>query len=116
MSQSKLKRFFYAAVMPIAFGVNLGLGLWILSYLDPGDWLSRVEIGTGAFCCVVAGIIAASAWSRTYWGRAMAKQVEVWRQMVDAIFGWIEDAPVPAESLRRLQRSLDEVVPASDPG
>lgn len=116
MRQSKLRGIFYAVIVPAAFGVNLGLGLWILSYLDPSDWLGRIEIGTGAFCCVVAGIIAATAWSRTYWGRAMYRQVEVWRQMVDAIFGWIEDVPLPAESLRRLQRSLDDVAPASDPG
>ena len=101
--------------MPIAFGANLGLGLWILSYLNPPDWLGYLELGTGAFCCVIAGIIAASAWSRTYWGRAMSTQVAVWKQMVDAIFGWIEEVPLPAESLRKLQRSLDEVVPASEP-
>ena len=115
MRRSTSKRLFYAVLMPIAFGANLGFGLWILSYLNPPDWLGYLEIGTGAFCCAIAGVIAASAWSRTYWGRAMSSQVEVWKQMVDAIFGWIEDVPLPAESLRKLQRSLDEVVPASEP-
>ena len=116
MRRSVPKRLFYTVAMPAAFGVNLGLGLWTLSYLTDRQWPDWLELATGAFCCVVAGIIAASAWSTTYWGQAMSKQVEVWRQMADAIFGWMEDVPLPAESLRKLQRSLDDVVPVRDPG
>ncbi|HEX9097410.1 MAG TPA: hypothetical protein VF990_15075 [Candidatus Dormibacteraeota bacterium] len=90
--------------------VNLGLGVFILSDLRPEGWVGRLEIATGAFCCVVAGWLAAAAWSKSYFGRAMARQIAAWRQIADAIFAWLEDAPLPAEALQRLKRSLDEAV------
>ncbi len=31
----------------------------------------------------------------------------------DGRFAWVEDAPVPADAVRRLKTSLDEVVPNS---
>src|SRR5947209_20470241 len=113
MSMKRSGRFFYALFLPLAVAVNLGLGLMILSYLRPFDWLGWVEIATGAFCCVVAGVLGAIAWSRSYWGRAMSRQIAVWRSMADAILRWLEDVPLPAEALQRLKRSLDEVAPTS---
>lgn len=109
------KRLFYRLFLPVAVAVNLGLGLVILSYLKPYDWVGWLEISTGAFCCLVAGALAASAWSRSYWGRAMSRQIAVWRQMADAIFHWVEEMPLPPESLQGLKRSLDEVVPSRGP-
>lgn len=109
-------RFFYWVFLPMAVLVNLGLGVLILSYLRPLDWTGWLEIGSGAFCCVVAGVLVATAWSRSYWAHAMSRQIAVWRQMADAIFRWLEDAPLPAEALQRLKRSLDEVVPSRGSG
>jgi hypothetical protein len=105
------ERFFYRVFLPIAVVINLGLGLVILSSLRPYSWMDWLEIATGAFCCLVAGWLAASAWSKSYWGNAMANQVFVWRRIADAFFSWVEEAPLPAEALHRLQRALDEVVP-----
>ena len=114
MPATKSKRLFYVLFLPIAVGLNLGLGLLILSNLRPADWVSWDELATGAFCCFVAGALAASGWSRSYWGRVIGRQVAVWRQMADAIFRWVEEVPLPAESLQRLKRSLDEVVPTRE--
>ena len=110
MFASSSGRFFYRVVVPIAVAMNLGLGLVVLSVLKPVGWLGWLEVGTGAFCCVVAGWLAASAWAKSYWGSAMARQINVWRQIADAIFAWLEEAPLPADALQPLKRSLDEVV------
>jgi hypothetical protein len=67
-----------------------------------------LEVATGAFCCVVAGWLAAAAWSKSYWGSAMTRQITAWRQIADAIFAWLEEAPLPADALQRLKASLDE--------
>ena len=104
-------KYFYRLFLPVAVTANLVLGLIILSGLRPYFWTEWLEIATGAFCCLVAGGLAAAAWSKFYWGKAMAHQVLVWRRIADAFFDWLEDAPLPAEALHRLQRSLDEVVP-----
>ena len=109
MSAQSTGRFFYRVFLPAAVAVNLGLGFAVLSNLRPDGWLGWMEVGSGAFCCVVAGWLAASAWSKSYWGSAMARQVAVWRQIADAIFAWLEEAPLPAEALQRLKTSLDEV-------
>src|SRR5712664_660033 len=101
---------FYRVFLPLAVALNLGLGVLILSYLRPAGWLGSLELATGAFCCVVAGWLAAAAWSRSYWGGAIAHQVAAWRQMTDAIFGWMEETPPSAEALHRLKGSLDEVL------
>jgi hypothetical protein len=103
-------RLFYRVFLPIAVAVNLGLGVIILSDLRPDGWLGWLEVATGAFCCVVAGWVAAAAWSKSYWGAAMARQITAWRQIADAIFVWLEDVPLPSDSLQRLKQSLDEVV------
>ncbi|HKW72790.1 MAG TPA: hypothetical protein VJQ08_08185 [Candidatus Dormibacteraeota bacterium] len=103
-------RFFYRVFLPIAVAANLGLALIILIQLQPAGWLGALEIGTGAFCCVVAGWLAAAAWSKSYWGGAMSRQISAWRQIADTIFFWLEEAPVPIDALQRLNDSLSEVV------
>src|SRR2546430_14005874 len=105
------RRLFYSGFLPVAVALNLTLGLVILDEIGPQGWLGGLELSTGAFCCVVAGWLAAAAWSKSYWGAAMARQIATWRQIADAIFAWLEEAPLPAEALQRLKRSLDEVVP-----
>ena len=112
----KLKdRLFYGLFLPLGVLANLGLGVMILAGLRPVGWTDWLEIATGAFCCLVAGWLAAAAWSKSYWNHAMARQVAVWRRIADAFFGWLEEAPLPAEALTRLKRSLDEAVPNPDP-
>jgi hypothetical protein len=104
------RRLFYQVFLPFAVATNLGLGIVILNELRPNGWLGNLEVGTGAFCCAVAGWLAASAWGKAYWGGAMARQVDAWRLMADAIFAWLEEAPLPTEALLRLQGSLEEAV------
>jgi hypothetical protein len=116
MRQVFTRPVFYRVFLPVAVGVNLGLGVLILSYLRPDGWLGWLELATGAFCCVVVGWLASAAWSKSYWGGAMARQIAMWRQMADAIFGWLEQAPLPAEQLQGLKRSLEEVVPTRGQG
>jgi hypothetical protein len=115
MTATALKRLFYVLFLPLAVALNLGLGLVILSYLRPYDWLGWLEIATGAFCCLVAGVLLAIAWSRSYWTRAMTVQIGVWRQMADVIFRWVEELPLSSEALLHLKSSLDEVVPSRTP-
>jgi hypothetical protein len=107
-------RFFYRIFLPAAVAANLTLGVLILSQLRPASWLDWLVIMTGAFCCGVAGWLAASAWSRSYWSGAMARQVAVWRQMIDAIFEWLEEAPVSAHSLQGLKLNLEDALGAKN--
>lgn len=110
----KLERAFYGIFLPLGVLANLALGVLILSRLSPNDWTGWLQLGTGAFCCLVAGWLAAAAWSQSYWSRTMTRQVAVWRRIADAMFAWLEDASLPAEDLNRLKTSLDEVVPTLD--
>jgi hypothetical protein len=112
MSAKKSGRIFYVLFLPLAVGANLALGLIVLSYLRPIDWLGWLEVATGAFCCAIAGMLAAMAWSRSYWSRAMGRQIAVWRQMADAIFRWVDEVHVSPDALQHLNRSLDEVLPS----
>jgi hypothetical protein len=109
MSNRSAGRMFYRVFLPLAVALNLGLAIAVLSNLGPVGWLGWLEVLSGAFCCVVAGWLAASAWSKSYWSSAMARQINVWRQIADAIFAWLEEAPLPAEALQRLKTELDEV-------
>src|SRR5450759_3618500 len=101
-------RLFYRVFLPLAVAANVGLALAVLMQLRPDGWLGWLEVATGGFCCAVAGWLAASAWSKSYWGSAMARQVMAWRQIADTIFAWMEEVPLPAEALHRLKASLDE--------
>jgi hypothetical protein len=104
-------RFFYRVFLPVSVAANLILGVLILSGLEPKGWLGALQVAAGAFCCLVAGWLAAASWSKSYWGNAMARQVAIWRQIADAIFTWVAEAPLPADAVQRLKKSLDEVVP-----
>jgi uncharacterized membrane protein len=106
-------RLFYRVFLPLGMLANLGLGVFILAGLHPYAWTGWLEVGTGAFCCMVAGWLAAAAWSKSYWNNAMARQVAVWRRIADAFFSWLEEAPLPADALTRLKSSLDEAVPTT---
>lgn len=105
------QRLFYSLFLPLGVLANLVLGIVILTGLRPASWPDWLQIGTGAFCCAVGGWLAAAAWSKSYWNRAMVRQVSVWRRIAGTFFAWLEEAPVPPESLQRLKQSLDEVVP-----
>ncbi|MBJ7599597.1 MAG: hypothetical protein DLM67_09750 [Candidatus Nephthysia bennettiae] len=89
---------------------NLGVGLFLLTMLRPPVWVAGVELGAGALCCCVAGWLGGAAWTKSIWGSAMERQVRTWRRIVDAMFGWIEEAPVPADSIHTLKRSLDKAI------
>jgi hypothetical protein len=111
---SRGQRLFYRVFLPLGVVANLGLGVMILTGLKPDTWSGWLLIGTGAFCCLVAGWLAAAAWSTSYWNRNMAKQVAVWRRIADTFFTWLEDLPLPADSLHRLKSSLEEAVPGPE--
>jgi hypothetical protein len=113
LGETTAQRLFYKVFMPLAVLANLALGVKILTGLGPQSWAEWLQVCTGAFCCLVAGWLAAAAWSRSYWSRSMAAQVALWRRIADAFFAWLEQEPVPEESLRTLKSSLDEVVPDS---
>ena len=99
---------FYRLILPALAVLNLTLGLVLLSLLPPRGLVGWPIALTAAFCCLIAGWLGASAWSKSYWAIVMTRQVVTWRRMVDAIFEWLEDAPVPADSIERLKRSLEE--------
>jgi len=101
---------FYWIALPLLTLINLGLGVLVLSRLNPGGWQGWMELSAGAFCCLVAGCLAAAGWSKSYWGSAMNRQVVRWRRMADVIFRWLEDVPVSPDAMKRLQGSLDDVI------
>ena len=101
--------------MPLGVVANLALGIAVLSDLRPDGWAGWLMVAGGAFCCMIAGWLAAAAWSKSYWNRSMARQVAVWRRIADTLFNWVEDAPVPPESLNRLKTSLEEAATGSKP-
>jgi hypothetical protein len=109
---SRRQRVVYQIVLPLGILANVVLGVLVLAGLGPAGWTDWLQVGTGAFCCVVAGWLSAALWSKVYWNRSMARQVALWRQIADAFFSWVEDAPLPADAIHRLQSSLDKVVPA----
>jgi hypothetical protein len=104
-------RAFFNIWLPLGIMANLGLGLLVLADIGANKpWTDWLQLGTGAFCCMVAGWLSAALWSRVYWNRSMARQVAVWRRIADTFFAWVEEVPLPAETLHRLETSLDEVV------
>ena len=107
------ERVFYDIFLPLGAAANLALGLFVLSGLGTQNAFGWLELGTGAFCCMVAGWLAAASWSRFYWSRSMARQVAVWHSITDTFFTWLEDAPLPVEAVQRLKSTLDEVVPTA---
>ena len=113
-TRSITESLFYRVFLPLGVVSNLVLGVFILAHLGPQGWTGWLEVATGAFCCVVAGWLAAAAWSKSYWNRTMTRQVTVWHQIADTFFNWLEDAPLPPDALRGLKSSLDKVVPARE--
>ncbi len=109
--ETKRQRLFYGLFLPLGVLANLGLGIVILTGLNPASWWAWLQIATGALCCVIAGWLAAAAWSNHYWNRNISRQVATWRRIADAFFAWVEEAPLPAESLHSLKSSLEEAVP-----
>ena len=106
----------YSLLLRIGVTATLGLGLVVLVGLRPAGWSGWLQLGAGAFCCLIAGWIAATGWSMSYWNRSMARQVATWRRIADTFFAWVEEAPVPAEALHRLKSSLEEAVSANGSG
>lgn len=103
-------RLFYRVVLPVLVLVNLSLGLYDLSLVTPRDPVGLGVLAGGAFTLVLAGWLAGAWWSRLYWRGVMHRQVGVWRDVVDVVFGWIEELPLPAESLRRLKTRIDRTI------
>jgi hypothetical protein len=114
LPETRRQRLFYGLFLPLGVLANLSLGIVILMGLHPASWPDWLLVATGALCCVIAGWLAAAAWSKSYWHRSMARQVATWRRIADAFFVWVEDAPVPAEALLSLRSSLEEAVPGSE--
>jgi len=113
VSETRSHRIFFGLFLPVGVLANLSLGVLILIGLNPQSWPGWLQVGTGALCCVIAGWLAAAAWSQSYWHRSMARQVATWRRISDTFFAWVEDVPVPAEALLSLRSSLEEAVPSS---
>jgi len=111
ISRARWDTLFFRLFLPLGVVANLVLGILILTGLRPQSWSDWLQVSTGAFCCVVAGWLAAAAWSKAYWSLAMNRQVTAWRRIADTFFAWLEEAPLPAEALTQLKSSLDEAVP-----
>lgn len=108
VDRSKL---FYRVILPVFVVANLALGLFNLSQLGLSSGLSRVEFVGGAFSLVLSGWLAGAWWSRSYWRGVMSRQVRTWHQVVDVLFGWIEEQPVSTDSLHQLKSSIDRSLP-----
>ena len=108
LTKTRRRDLFYRFILPALAFVNLALGVLLLSLLPPSGAMGWLVALAAAFCCLIAGWLAGTAWSKSFWAEVMGRQVMVWRRMVDAIFEWLEDAPVPADSIERLKRSLEE--------
>jgi hypothetical protein len=99
---------YFRFVVPTLALANVVLAGVVVSNLQPGGWLDWLEVATAGFCCAVAGWLAASVWSKSYWAQVIARQVAAWRRMADTIFVWIEELPVSSDAVDRLKRSLEE--------
>jgi hypothetical protein len=109
--QNRKHESFYRVLMPILIMVNLALGLFNLALAtQPSSWVAWALLAVGAFSCALAGWLAGAWWLRCYWNRAMTRQVELWRHVVEAIFGWTDEVPVPTDALLRLKRRIDRVL------
>ena len=107
-------RLFYSLFVPFGAIANVGLGVFVLSGLRPDGELNWLQLGTGAICCMIAGWLAAIAWSKSYWNRSMRRQIAMWRRIADTLFVWVDELPVPAEALVSLRTSLEKAVPRTE--
>ena len=101
---------FYRVLLPAGMVTNLALGLLVLIGLGPTRWTEWLEVFTGAVCCLVAGWLAAAAWSRSYWSHGLARRAETWRSISEAFLGWVEEAQLPPEALAGLKAKLDKAL------
>lgn len=101
---------FYRILLPLLAACNLALGLMTLGGLGRPGWIGAVELGTGAICCAIGGGLVAAALSKSYWTRAMRRQVAVWRQVSDALIRWLDETRVTDEALARLHASLSDAL------
>src|SRR5256885_1942721 len=62
---------FYRLILPGFTLVNLRLGIFTLTELKPNGPLGWMMLGTGAFCCGVAGWLAGGGWSQGDLGSAL---------------------------------------------
>ena len=99
---------FYRFVVPTLALANVILAAVVVADLQPAGWLDWLEAATAGFCCAVAGWLAASVWSKTYWAQVIARQVATWRRMADTILEWIEELPISPDAVDRLKRSLED--------
>lgn len=109
--ETRRQRLFYLLFLPVGASANLALGLLVLKDLETDGELRWLQLGIGALCCMIAGWLACATWSKSYWSRSMQRQVATWRAIADAFFGWLEEAPLPAEALQNLKTSLEKVGP-----
>lgn len=107
---ARVDRVFYRAVLPSLIGVNLILGCFLLGLLRPGTWLQWLELGTGAFCCVLSGWLMGAWWSRHFWRSSIASQLSTWQRVIDELFAWIEELRVEPDDLSRLRRTVDRII------
>ena len=114
LPETRRETFFYGLFLPLGVVANLALGVLLLTGLSPASWAQWLQVATGALCCLIAGWLAAAAWSKFYWYRSMTRQVATWRRIADVFFAWVEEAPVPAEALHNLKSSLEEAVPRAE--
>ncbi len=110
-SSATRSRVFFRVVLPALVLVNLALGLFNLSLIAPRTGIGYGVMAGAAFTLVLAGWLAGAWWSRLYWRSVMQRQVQTWRQVVDAVFGWIEELPVTPDHLRRLKTSIERTIP-----
>lgn len=91
--------------------INLGLGIVILSVArHQSGWVAGFLLLAGAFSCGLAGWLVGAWWLRCYWRGAMARQLEVWRGLVDVIVGWSEEVGAPSEAVSLLKRRIDRLM------
>lgn len=102
-------RLFFRFTLPVLATANLVLGIVLLAQPASESWEDLVVRFTGGFCFMVSGWLFAAGWSTAYWSRAIQHYVRHWAQLAEVIFGWLEEAPVPLESLRKLRGSLEDI-------
>lgn len=106
---------FYRVLLPVLAACNLALGVLTLGGLGRPGWIGAIELATGAVCCAIGGGLVAAALSKSYWSRAMRRQVGVWRQVSDALVGWLDETRTSEESLARLHASLRDILVPDKP-
>lgn len=100
----------YRVLIPLLAFCNLLLGILSLGGLGWRGWLGMLELATGIVCSALAGALIAAVVSKSYWTRAMRKQVIVWRQVSEALIAWLEETRTSDDELGSLRSSLRRVL------